>query len=58
MADEGGLEIGFGVAGPVLPAEELKNERLFEEVLRFCDDLTLPGETLDSGLVRLRARRS
>ena len=51
MGDDGGLKIGFGVAGALVEAEEFEDERFFEEVFRLRDDLPLAGEAFDAGLV-------
>ena len=49
--DDGLLQVVFGVAGFFLQAEELKHERLLQQILRSDDDLTFLGELADAFLV-------
>lgn len=49
--DDGLLEIGLGVAGLRIEAEELEHERLLQQVLRPDDDLAFLGEPPDARLV-------
>jgi len=49
--DDGLLEVGLGVAGLRIEAEELEHERLLQQILRSDDDLAFFGEPPDAFLV-------
>ena len=43
LADDGGFEVGFGIAAALVQPEELQHQGLFEQVARLGDDLALLG---------------
>jgi len=49
--NDGGFQVGFGIASFLVKAEEFQDVRLFEDVRRRNDDLSLAGKPLDLFLV-------
>jgi hypothetical protein len=49
--DDGGFEVDFGIAGPLVQAEEFENYRFLEEVARLGDGLAFLGEAADAVFV-------
>ena len=51
LVDDGGFEVGFGIAGLFVEAEEFEDVRFLEHVLGLDDELPLVGESADAFLV-------
>ena len=48
LADDGGFEIGLGIAGALLQAEELQDQGFLEQVARLRHGLPFLGEAADA----------
>ena len=51
VRDNGRFEIGFGVTGLLVEAEEFEDERILQDVFGLRDDLPLAGEAFDARFV-------
>jgi hypothetical protein len=49
--DNGGFQVGLGIAGALVEAEEFEDERLLEQVARLGDGLAFLGEAADAVFV-------
>jgi hypothetical protein len=56
VRDNGRFEIGFGVTGLLVEAEEFEDERILQDVFRLRDDLPLAGQAFDAGFVPALSR--
>ncbi len=51
LADDGGFQVGFRIAAPLVQSQEFQNQRLLEQIARLLDDLPLPRKPANPFLV-------
>ncbi len=51
LADDGGFQVGLGIAAALVQAEELEDQGFLEQVARLRHGLAFPGEAADAVFV-------